>query len=63
MEINDINYKISTLKEKLSLFLLLDEYMRKDPVYQARCSPSAQGFVEANWNLVQINIIKLEEKI
>jgi hypothetical protein len=63
MDSIDINHKILDLKEKLSLFLLLDEYMRKDPVYQARCSPSAQGFVEANWNLVQINIIKLEEKI
>jgi hypothetical protein len=63
MDSIDINHKILDLKEKLSLFLLLDDYMRKDPVYQARCSPNAQEFVEANWNLVQINIIKLEEKI
>jgi hypothetical protein len=63
MDSIDINYKILDLKEKLSLFLLLDGYMRKDPVYQTRCSPNAQGLIESNWNLVQINIIKIEEKI
>ena len=63
MDSIDINHKILNLKERLSLFLLLDDYMRKDPIYQTRCSPNAQGFVEANWNLVQISIINLEEKI
>lgn len=63
MDQNDIHYKIATLKEKLMLMLMLDDYMRKDPIYQSRCSPNSPGFVEANWNLVQISIIKIEEKI
>jgi hypothetical protein len=63
MDKQEIIYRIETIKEKISLFLMLDTYMRKDPVYQQRCRPEAPAFVETNWNMVQIKIKHLEDKL
>jgi hypothetical protein len=63
MEKQDIIEKIETIKEKLRLYLILDNLMRKDPIYKLRCRPECPSYVETDWNLVQMKIIYLEEKI
>jgi hypothetical protein len=63
MEKQDIIDKIETIKEKLRLYLILDELMRKDPIYKMRCQPSCPSHVETDWNLLQLRIIYLEDKI
>jgi hypothetical protein len=54
---------VDELKEELYWLLLLDEFMRKDPLYQNRCDPRTPRYVENNWNKLQLRIINLEEKI
>jgi len=55
--------ELEELKEELYMLLLLDEFMRKDPLYKNRCDPRTPQYVENNWNKLQLRIINLEEKI
>jgi len=63
MEKQDIIDKIEIIKEKLRLYLILDELMRKDSIYKMRCQPRCPSYVETDWNLLQLRIIHLEDKI
>lgn len=58
-----MSLELENLEEHLHLFMILDRLMRHDDVYKQRCTPSCPSFVEKDWNLLQLNIMDLEEKI
>ena len=55
--------ELDNLEDNLHLLLILNQLMKKDDVYSQRCSPDCPGFVEKDWNLLQLSIMELEEKI
>ncbi len=58
-----VQTELETLEEYLDLFVTLDELMRKDENYSKRCTPNCPNYVEKRWNILQLNIIDIEEKI
>jgi hypothetical protein len=55
--------ELETLQDYLHLLMILDQLMRRDSIYSQRCNPSCPNFVEKDWNLLQLTIMDLEEKI
>jgi hypothetical protein len=58
-----VQTELETLEEYLDLLLTLDELMRRDPIYSQRCTPHCPVYVEKRWNMLQLNIMDIEEKI
>jgi hypothetical protein len=63
MNKQEILDKIEIIRDKLRLYLILDDLMRKDPVYKLRCKPECPSYIETDWNTVQIKITYLQDKI
>jgi hypothetical protein len=55
--------ELENLEDYLYLFIILDKLMRRDVEYSKRCSPECPSFVEKDWNLLQLSIMDIEEKI
>jgi hypothetical protein len=55
--------ELDNLEDYLHLLMILDKLMRKDDVYRQRCTPECPSFVEKDWNLLQLSIMDIEEKI
>ncbi len=58
-----MSLELENLEDYLHLLTILDTFMRKDKVYSQRCTPECPSFIEKDWNLLQLNIMDLEEKI
>lgn len=58
-----MSHELENLEDYLHLLLILDKLMRRDGEYSKRCTPECPNFVEKDWNLLQLSIMDIEEKI